>query len=69
MKVDSPYNTYKNAGLPPGPIANPGLASLRATLNPEETPLLYFVARGDGTHQFTRTYADHLAAQRRIRQR
>ena len=69
VKVDSPYNTYRNAGLPPGPIANPGLASLKATLNPQETPLLYFVARGDGTHQFSRTYAEHLAAQRRIRQR
>lgn len=69
VKVDSPYNTYRNAGLPPGPIANPGLASLKATLKPQETPLLYFVARGDGTHQFTRTYEEHLAAQRRIRHR
>lgn len=69
VKVNSPYNTYRNAGLPPGPIANPGLASLKATLNPEETEMLYFVARGDGTHQFTRSYAEHLAAQRRIRQR
>lgn len=69
VKVDSPYNTYRNAGLPPGPIANPGLASLKATLNPQETPLLYFVARGDGTHHFSRTYEEHLAAQRRIRQR
>ena len=69
VKVDSPYNTYRNPGLPPGPIANPGLASLKATLNPQETPLLYFVARGDGTHVFTRTYDEHLAAQRRIRQR
>lgn len=69
VKVDSPYNTYKNAGLPPGPIANPGLASLKATLHPESTSMLYFVARGDGTHQFTRTYAEHLAAQRQIRRR
>lgn len=68
VKVDSPYNTYRNAGLPPGPIANPGLASLKATLNPQETSMLYFVARGDGTHVFTRTYAEHLSAQRRIRQ-
>ncbi len=69
VKVDSPYNTYRNAGLPPGPIANPGLASLKATLKPEATSLLYFVAKGDGTHEFTRSYAEHLAAQRRIRQR
>lgn len=69
VKVSSPYNTYRNVGLPPGPIANPGLASMQATLRPQATSKLYFVARGDGTHEFTRTYADHLAAQRRIRRR
>lgn len=67
IKIDSPYNTYRYAGLPPGPIANPGLASFQAALNPQETDYLYFVARGDGTHAFTRTYAEHLAAQRRLR--
>lgn len=67
VKVASPYNTYRNPGLPPGPIANPGLASLEATMQPQETPLLYFVARGDGTHHFSRTYAEHLEAQRRLR--
>lgn len=66
VAVDSPYNTYKYPGLPPGPIANPGLASLLATLKPAQTPYLYFVARGDGTHAFTRTYAEHLASQRAI---
>ncbi|HEY9856564.1 MAG TPA: endolytic transglycosylase MltG [Stenomitos sp.] len=67
VRVDSPYNTYRYAGLPPGPIGNPGLASFKAALHPETTDYLYFVARGDGTHAFTRTYADHLAAQRRLR--
>lgn len=67
VRIDSPYNTYRYAGLPPGPIANPGLASFRAALHPRATDYLYFVANGDGTHAFTRSYADHLAAQRRIR--
>lgn len=67
VKVDSPYNTYRYAGLPPGPIANPGLASFKAALHPQETDYLFFVARGDGSHAFTRTYQDHLAAQRRLR--
>lgn len=67
IRIDSPYNTYRYAGLPPGPIANPGLASFKAALHPQETDYLYFVAKGDGTHAFTRTYEDHLAAQRRLR--
>ncbi|HEY9723815.1 MAG TPA: endolytic transglycosylase MltG [Oscillatoriaceae cyanobacterium] len=66
VAVNSPYNTYKHVGLPPGPIANPGLASIEAVLQPARTPYMYFVARGDGTHAFTRDYKDHLAAQRQI---
>ncbi len=53
------YNTYTNPGLPPGPICNPGLAALAAVLHPAETNYLYFVARGDGTHQFSATLAEH----------
>lgn len=67
LKVNSPYNTYIYPGLPPGPIGNPGRAALEAALYPDETEYLYFVARGDGTHIFSRTNAEHNAAKRRIR--
>jgi UPF0755 protein len=56
MQFDSPYNTYRYAGLPPGPIAAPGRASLQAALNPAPVDYLYFVSRNDGTHVFARTY-------------
>ncbi len=63
VRTPSAYNTYLNVGLPPTPIASPGLASLKATLYPENTDYLYFVARYDGTHVFSRTLAEHQAAQ------
>lgn len=66
LKIDSPYNTYLHPGLPPGPIGNPGQESLAAAAHPETTPYLYFVARGDGTHQFSRSFSEHLLAQRRF---
>jgi UPF0755 protein len=59
LKLDSPYNTYRYAGLPPGPIASPGLASLEAAANPAEAPYLYFVSRNDGTHAFAATLDEH----------
>lgn len=65
--ADNPYNTYTNAGLPPGPIASPGEASLRGTLEPEEHQFLFFVARPDGSHEFTRTNREHINAINRIR--
>lgn len=59
LQVDSPYNTYRFPGLPPGPIANPGLASLRAAAAPASTDFLYFVAKHDGSHAFSTNNAEH----------
>jgi UPF0755 protein len=59
LRIDSPYNTYEHAGLPPGPIGNPGEVSLRAALKPAETDYLYFVANTHGGHFFAATLADH----------
>lgn len=59
LSVNSPYNTYKVRGLPPGPIANPGLAAIHAALYPTQTDFVYFVARNDGSHEFSVTLADH----------
>jgi len=59
LLTDGPYNTYTRAGMPPTPIAMPGLASLHAALNPAQTDALYFVARGDGTSQFSRSLEEH----------
>jgi len=62
--IDSPYNTYKYAGLPPGPIGNPGKASIEAVLRPAKTDYLFFRTRGDGGHHFSHTFEEHLAAGR-----
>ncbi len=64
----NPYNTYKNAGIPPGPIASPGIGSLKAVLNPDSTDLLFFVAKYDGTHVFSKTLTEHVKATNLIRQ-
>jgi UPF0755 protein len=64
LDVDSPYNTYRNVGLPPGPIASPGAASLQASLYPTDVPYKFFVAYPDGRHVFTVDFAQHTAARR-----
>ena len=61
LSFDSPYNTYKYAGLPPGPIASPGRAALEAALAPADVDYLYFVSRNDGSHAFAETLAKHNA--------
>ena len=65
--ADHPYNTYTHPGLPPGPIASPGAASLRAALQPADHEYIFFVARNDGSHEFTRTLREHNNARNRIR--
>ena len=65
LQNDTPYNTYTRAGLPPTPIAMPGAASLRAAVQPGDTNAIYFVARGDGSSQFSATLEEHNAAVRR----
>jgi UPF0755 protein len=67
LEVESPYNTYKHTGLPPGPIASPGRPSIVAALNPAKVPYTYFVAHPDGHHEFTTNYAAHSAAVRTAR--
>lgn len=61
IAIDSPYNTYKISGLPPGPICSPGIESIKAALNPTQTDYLYFLAKGDGSTVFSTTYEDFLA--------
>jgi UPF0755 protein len=59
LKINSPYNTYLNSGLPPGPINNPGMNAILAAINPDNHTYLYFVAKGDGSHKFASTYEEH----------
>jgi UPF0755 protein len=59
LELDSPYNTYRYPGLPPGPICSPGLASLAAAAAPAAVPYLYFVSRNDGSHVFAATLDEH----------
>ncbi|MEW6443566.1 MAG: endolytic transglycosylase MltG [bacterium] len=59
LLLQHPYNTYSMTGLPPGPICNPGIESLKAVLSPADTPYLFFVSRNDGTHEFSATLGDH----------
>lgn len=66
LETDSPYNTYKNEGLPVGPISNPGLSSIEAVLKPEKTDYLYYVAQNDKTHYFTNDYDDFINKQKEL---
>jgi UPF0755 protein len=61
LKIDSPYNTYLYAGLPPGPIANPGLNSIRAAVHPVSSQYVYFLTGKDGNMYYSRTFEEHVA--------
>ena len=65
-EVDDPYNTYRHAGLPPGPINSPGRAALAAAISPPATPYLYFVAKPGGGHWFSKTLSEHNRAVARL---
>ena len=65
LEIESPYNTYLHLGLPPGPICSPGESSIRAAIWPADVDYLYFVAKGDGRHHFSRTFKEHAAAKDR----
>ncbi len=67
LEINSPYNTYKYKGLPPTPICNPGVASIKAVLNPANVDYLYYVARPDGSHVFSRTFEEHVKAKNAIK--
>jgi UPF0755 protein len=67
LEIESPYNTYIHKGLPPGPVASPGVASLAAAANPANVPYLYFVASKDGHHEFRMTLEEHTSAIREVR--
>ena len=66
-ELDSPYNTYQHRGLPPGPVANPGIASIEAVLWPAKTDYLYFVADREGHNYYSHTYAEHDAIVQKVR--
>jgi len=68
LDIESPYNTYRHPGLPPGPISNPGKASIAAALNPEKHTYYFYVSKGDGSHYFSRTFQEHLQAMSRYLQ-
>jgi len=67
LEIDSPYNTYKNKGLPPGPICNPGISAIKAAVYPAKTNYYYFVAKKDGSHIFSSTWSEHQQGRRKIR--
>ena len=69
LRIKSPYNTYRNRGLPPGPIASPGFQSIMAALHPAKTDYLYYVATGKGDHIFSKTYKEHVKAKKKMNER